>query len=303
MDPSSPPHSVAYFGPVRDFWWNTDYLELLSRRFDFAAVGSVLDIGAGIGHWGMLLSAVLPRDASIIGLERDPRWVTEAERRRAERPDSGRFRFDQGVAELLPYEEESFDLVTCQTLLMHVADPEAVIGEMVRVTKPGGLVLASEPNNRIAMLVETSLSAQEPVEAKVEAIRFWLLYERGKMLLGEGNSSVGDLVPGYFAAAGLTRIQTYMNDNATFLVPPYDEEGQRVHAAQRADYSEQGLWWGISRGEALRYFLAGGGSASEFDPTWKRLLGQQQSEVESVARGELHGAGGDIHYLVGGRRT
>jgi SAM-dependent methyltransferase len=302
MDPSSPPHSAAYFGAVRDFWWNADYLELLGRRFDFGAVGSVLDVGAGIGHWGMLLSAVLPREASIVGLERDPRWVAEAERRRAERQDSARFRFDQGVAESLPYEQESFDLVTCQTLLMHVADPEAVIGEMVRVTKPGGLVLASEPNNRIAMLVETSVTVQEPVETKAEAIRFWLLYERGKMLLGEGNSSVGDLVPGYFAAAGLTGIQTYMNDHATVLVPPYDERGQRVLAAQRAAFSDQGSWWGISRDEALRYFAAGGGSPAEFDPIWARLLEQQRSEVESDARGELHGAGGDIHYIVGGRR-
>jgi ubiquinone/menaquinone biosynthesis C-methylase UbiE len=303
MDPSSPPHSAAHFGAVRDFWWNHDYLELLARRFCFASVESVLDVGAGIGHWGMLLASVLPRDASIVGLERDPRWLTEADRRRAERDDSGRFRFDQGVAEALPYEDESFDLVTCQTLLMHVADPEAVIGEMVRVAKPGGLVLASEPNNRISMLVETSFTSQQPVEAKLQAIRFLLLYERGKMMLGEGNSSVGDLVPGYFAAAGLTRIQTYMNDNATFMVPPYDEEGQRVHAAQRAEFSKQGVWWGISGEEALRYFVAGGGLEGEFDPVWTQLLEQQRSEVRSAARHELHTAGGDIHYIVGGRRA
>jgi SAM-dependent methyltransferase len=302
MDPSGPPHSAAYFGAVRDFWWNPDYLELLARRFGFASIGSVLDVGAGIGHWGMLLASVLPPDALVVGLERDPGWVAEADRRRAERQDAGRFRFDQGVAEALPYEDASYDLVTCQTLLMHVADPEAVIAEMVRVAKPGGLVLASEPNNRISMLVETSFTAQQPVESKLEALRFWLLYERGKILLGEGNSSVGDLVPGYFGAAGLIRIQTYMNDRATFMVPPYEEEGQRVHASQRAEFSEQGLWWGISHQEALRYFVASGGLEVEFDPIWERLLEQQRSELESTRRRELHGAGGHMHYLVGGRR-
>jgi SAM-dependent methyltransferase len=303
MDASTPPHSAAYFGAARDFWWNADYLELVARRFEFAAVGSVLDVGAGIGHWGMLLASVLPREASIVGLERDPRWVAKADQRRAEREDASRFRFVQGVAESLPCEAESFDLVTCQTLLMHVGDPEAVIAEMVRVTKRGGLVLASEPNNRISMLVESSFSAQQPVEAKVEAVRFLLLYERGKMLLGEGNGSVGDLVPGYFAAAGLTRIQAYMNDNATLMVPPYNEEGQRVHASQRAEFSEQGLWWGVARDEAQRYFVAGGGIEGEFDQIWGQLLEQQQSEVDAAARGDLHTAGGDIHYIVGGRRA
>jgi hypothetical protein len=110
-------------------------------------------------------------------------------------------------------------------------------------------------------------------------------------------------VPGYFAAAGLMRIQTYMNDNATLMVPPYNEEGQRVHASLRAGFSEQGLWWGISRDEAQRYFVAGGGIEGEFDQIWGQLLQQQQSEVDAAARGDLHTAGGDIHYIVGGRRA
>lgn len=302
MDPSCPPHSAQYFGAIRDFWWNSDYLELLARRFDFAAVESVLDVGAGIGHWGMLLASVLPPNASIVGLERDPRWVAEADRRRARRPDAARFRFDQGVAEALPYEAETFDLVTCQTLLMHLADPRAAIAEMVRVVKCDGLVLAAEPNNRASVLVDTSVSVDMPIEAKLDAIRFMLRYERGKMLLGEGDGGVGDLLPGYFAGAGLAHIQTDLNDKATCLVAPYDEDGQRAHTSQRAEFSERGVWWGCPRDESLRYFLAGGGSAAEFDPIWERLLAQQRDEVRSSAAGTLYTAGGEIHYVVGGRR-
>jgi SAM-dependent methyltransferase len=146
------------------------------------------------------------RGASIVGLERDPRWVAEANRRREGREGSARFRFDQGVAEALPYEDETFDLVTCQTLLMHIGDPVAVIGEMVRVSKRGGLVLAAEPNNRASFLVETSFSAHTPLEGKVEAIRFLLVYERGKMLPGEGNNSVGDMLPGGGMGASVTNV-------------------------------------------------------------------------------------------------
>jgi ubiquinone/menaquinone biosynthesis C-methylase UbiE len=302
-DDSDPPHSAAYLGAARDFWWNHDYLELLARRFDFAAVESVLDVGAGIGHWGLALASVLPSGAAIVGLERDPRWVAEAERRCRRRTDQARFRFDQGVAEALPYEDETFDLVTCQTLLMHVADPEAVIGEMARVTKRGGLVLASEPNNAIAGLVDSSVTVDAPVEARLEATRFSLLYQRGKMLLDEGNSSVGDLVPGYLARAGLTHIQVYLNDKPSMMIPPYEDEEQRSYITQRKEFSNQGSWWGLPREETRAYFVAGGGQEAEFDATWARLLEQQASELKAIEAGELHTAGGDIHYIMGGRRA
>jgi SAM-dependent methyltransferase len=302
MDLSSPPHSAAYFGAQRDFWWNEDYLLLLAQRFDLASVERVLDVGAGVGHWGMLLATVLPANASIIGLERDPRWVEEATRRAARCADSARFRFDQGVAEALPFEPETFDLVTCQTVLMHVADPQAVIREMMRVTKPGGLVLAAEPNNRASFLVDSSFNLQTPIDVRVEMIRFLLVCERGKMLRGEGNSCVGDLLPGYFAAAGLTDIQTYINDRAGAMVPPYDEEAEHAYAAGMTEFAEKGLWcW--PREEAYEYYLAGGGSETEFDQVWARLLEQLRSEVRSINAGELHTAGGHIHYIVGGRRA
>ncbi len=302
MDLSNPPHSAAYFGAERDFWWNEDYLLLLARRFDLARVGSVLDVGAGVGHWGMLLATVLPPDASITGLERDPRWVAEATRRAGRRTDSARFRFDQGVAEALPYEDETFDLVTCQTVLMHVAEAQAVIREMVRVTKPGGLVLAAEPNNRASFLVDSSFNMQTPIDARVEMIRFLLVCERGKMLRGEGNSCVGDLLPGYFAAAGLTDVQTYLDDRAVVMVPPYNEQAQHAQATAMNEYADEELWcW--PREEAYEYYVAGGGSETEFDQVWARLLEQLRSEVRSIHAGELHTAGGHIHYIVGGRRA
>ncbi|HEY5317807.1 MAG TPA: methyltransferase domain-containing protein [Solirubrobacteraceae bacterium] len=281
MDPSEPPHSAAYLGAERDFWWNEDYLELLARRFDFAGVASVLDVGAGIGHWGMLLASVLPREAFIVGLERDPRWVQAADRRRERREDSSRFRFDQGVAEALPYEAGTFDLVTCQTLLMHVPDPEAVIAEMVRVTRPGGLVLASEPNNAAGFVVESNLSARASVEARTEAIRFILVCERGKMLLGKGSNRIGDLVPGYFAAAGLTRVKAYMNDRAAMMVEPYDDAGQ-AFASMLAGFSSQGCWcW--PREEAHEYFVAGRGTRGG-------VRADLEAPARSAARrGELDG--------------
>ena len=50
-------------------------------------------------------------------------------------------------ANKLPFDDNTFDIVTCNLLLMWVHDPQKVVKEMARVTKKGGKVLASlEPD-------------------------------------------------------------------------------------------------------------------------------------------------------------
>ena len=50
---------------------------------------------------------------------------------------------DIGVAENLPYPDESFDIVLCTQVLEHSEDPHAAAREMFRVLRPGGLALIS----------------------------------------------------------------------------------------------------------------------------------------------------------------
>jgi ubiquinone/menaquinone biosynthesis C-methylase UbiE len=163
-DYSTDAHSAAFLNtPQRDFWWNRDFLELVARRLDLSPVRRVLDVGAGMGHWSTALLGVLPPDATLVGLDREPRWVERAQQDVNEPGVGERCRFMQGVAEQLPFEQESFDLVSCQTLLIHVPDPIAVIAEMRRVVRPGGLLLLSEPNNLAGMLVADTVIADKPV--------------------------------------------------------------------------------------------------------------------------------------------
>jgi len=52
-----------------------------------------------------------------------------------------------GNAENLPFDDNMFDVVTCNLLLMWAENPQQVVKEMARVTKSGGNVLASlEPD-------------------------------------------------------------------------------------------------------------------------------------------------------------
>lgn len=296
------PHSAAYMGPERDLFWNRDHIELLGQRFELSAVVSVLDVGCGQGHWGRLLDAVTAPDATTVGVDFEPEWVAEASRQAQAAGLAGRFRYEEGSASSLPFADGSFDLVTCQTVLIHVPDPEAVIGEMVRVTRPGGLVLAAEPNNRAGLLVETPPAVDLGSDLATRRLAFYLTCARGKVALGEGDDSVGDRVPGCFAAAGLESIQTFMSDRTWPLIPPYDSDEQKSFASLLRQEAENATWLGWTRDYAQRLHSAGGGRDGDFDCSWEERMQEVQAVAAALDAGTLHTAGGAIHYLAGGRR-
>ncbi|MDP4231612.1 MAG: class I SAM-dependent methyltransferase, partial [Bacteroidota bacterium] len=104
---NSPPHSAAYFGDFRDFWWNRDFLELMARRLHLENVRTVLDVGCGIGHWGRRLESVLPQEATIIGIDREEEWIRECKKHAvSETPGNGnseRFEFHVGDVNALEF--------------------------------------------------------------------------------------------------------------------------------------------------------------------------------------------------------
>src|SRR3954454_12898216 len=297
------PHSAPFLqSAVRDYWWNLDHIEVWARRIGLEGVGSVLDVGAGVGHWGRLLSHVLAPDATVVGIDREPRWVEEAAANAAEAGLAERFSYRVSGAEQLPFADETFDLVTCQTLLIHVADPRAVIDEMIRVTKRGGLVVASEPNNRALTLMVTSVSEEDTLDERIDLVRFYVTCEQGKIALGHGNNSLGDLVPGYFNDAGLEDIEVCQSDKVSLMIPPYASPPQQALKQAYLGDAEEGGGWGWTKEEGRRYYEAGGGDPADVDGMWERRLDEARRLAAAVEDGTYHAAGGDVLYLISGRR-
>jgi SAM-dependent methyltransferase len=295
-------HSAEYFGDTRDYWWNPDFLELMGKRFSLDRVKDVLDVGCGVGHWGRLLANVLPGSARVQGVDREAFWVERATARAAAHGLADRFSYQVAVAEKLPFADESFDLVTCQTVLIHMPDPGAAVDEMVRVARPGGLILVAEPNNMAGALMFDSVSFHDPVDEILARARLQLICERGKAALGEGNNSIGDLVPGLFAERDLVNVRVYLNDKVNTLLPPYDSPEQRAMIEERADFKNREFWnW--SREDTRRYFLAGGGRDSEFDGLWLVAIGGSDKFDKAIADRTYACAGArGVGYLVAGRR-
>ena len=294
-------HSAECFGDTRDHWWNLDFLRLMAQRWKLGAVRDVLDVGCGVGHWGVLLASVLPEDVRVTGVDREPAWVDQARARAHARGLGDRFSYRQGEAGRLPFPDDTFDLTTCQTVLIHVADPALAIAEMVRVTRPGGLIAVAEPNNLTEALLLDSITNRASVDDIVDLVRFQLTCERGKAALGEGDNSLGDRVPGLFVEQGLADVEVFANDRATPIFPPYTTQSQRAVTEDARDLVARRLWiW--TEPDTRRFFLAGGGSEPAFDGHFSRAMAARENVVRGLDDATYHGIVGGAFYLVAGRK-
>jgi ubiquinone/menaquinone biosynthesis C-methylase UbiE len=302
---SDQPHSAEWFGEQRDFWWNRDFLDLMARRWRLSEAGSLADIGCGLGHWSRLLYPYLSPPARLAGIDREPRWVAEApEKFHRAFPNVAPelFSFHQGDATKLPLPDASFDVVTCQTVLMHLASPLDALREMLRILRPGGLLVCVEANNFWNYLPFTSLTEDEPVETLVNRFEFWLRQHRGRLAAGRGNHSFGDLLPGHFAQLGLRDIAVHQNDRPASLFPPYAGPAQKALIEQDRQWnnSATGPW----KKEDLReLFLRGGGDEALFEKVFTDIVEKYRREQKAIAAGTFHAAYGSINYLVSARKS
>ncbi|MEH6460651.1 class I SAM-dependent methyltransferase [Chitinimonas sp. JJ19] len=226
-------HSEEYFRAYRDFWWNADFLQLIAKRWQLQHYRSVLDVGCGQCHWSRLLLPYLAEQPQITGLDSDIKWSQgnlALQRQFAEQGAS--LVFSQGDAACLPYADNSFDLVTCQTVLIHLPDPLAALREMHRVAKPGGRVICAEPSNLANAGMASALEAGMTPAERLAAYRYRLLCETGKRLVGEGYSSLGDGLASLFRQAGFAEVQSYLSDKASPVLAPYGGKEAQADLAE-----------------------------------------------------------------------
>ena len=102
----------------------------------------ILDVGCGSG--------IVTRDIArltkgkIVGIDGSNDMIKVAEK---VLKDYKNVELRVSGAEKLPFDDNTFDVVTCNLLLMWADNPQKVVNEMARVTKPEGKVLASlEPD-------------------------------------------------------------------------------------------------------------------------------------------------------------
>ena len=125
------------------------------EALDLRGVRSLLDVGAGLGQMTRALAGRLEPGARVVGVERDARQLAEAERLAEAAGEAGLVELRAGDAEKLPLTDEergSFDLAHARFLLEHVADPLAVVREMVAAVRPGGRLVLFDDDHELLRL-------------------------------------------------------------------------------------------------------------------------------------------------------
>lgn len=301
---SSSPHSAEQFGEQRDFWWNRDFLDLMAARWRLKDATSLADIGCGLCHWSRLLYPYFKFHARFAGVDREARWVTDgAQQFQKSFPEvpTDLLTFVQGDATAIPLPDNSFDVVTCQTVLMHLALPLDALREMIRILRPGGLLVCVEPNNLWNFMAFTSLTANESVEVLVRRFEFWLRYHRGKIAAGQGDHCIGNLLPGYFAQLGLSELKVYQSDRVASLFPPYETPAQCALIEQTEQWKNH-LLQPENQKEMQSQVMRGGGTTEFFEHGFVEIMENHAQENEAIDAGEFHAAYGGLTYLVSGRK-
>jgi SAM-dependent methyltransferase len=119
-------------------WWNQftrfepKSLKRLRRQTLEGVAGRVLEIGCGNGA----NFALYPDGVSLVASDPDPYMLTHARNR----PEvaSRAIEVHEAGAEVLPFEDASFDAVVSTLVLCSVPDQRAALAEITRVLKPGG---------------------------------------------------------------------------------------------------------------------------------------------------------------------
>jgi len=116
--------------------------ELIPTLLELRDGLEVLDVGCGTGADALRMAEQVAPRGKVVGFDHSPEMITEAQERARglDRP----IEFVQGEAHALDFADGSFDRCRCDRVLSHIADPQPVVNELVRVTRPGGLVLASD---------------------------------------------------------------------------------------------------------------------------------------------------------------
>ena len=96
----------------------------------------VLDVATGAGHTALTFA---PHVAQVVASDITTEMLAEAARLAQERGFTN-FSTEMADAEALPFDDDSFDLVTCRLAAHHFPHTAQFVAESARVLRPGGLL-------------------------------------------------------------------------------------------------------------------------------------------------------------------
>ena len=131
------------------------------------ATGQVLEVAVGTG----LNLGLYPEQATLTGMDLSPAMLDLARRRATELGREVDLRV--GNAQRLEFDDASFDTVVCTFGLCAVPDDRGAVDEMIRVLRPGGLLLLADHVVSTSAPLRALQAVVELYSVRVENEHFW----------------------------------------------------------------------------------------------------------------------------------
>lgn len=177
---------------LREQWWNDDFSAFLEETLRPKPGKRILDVGCGTGNAEAGLSRLRLSQVQLYGVD----LALDRIRTAAEMAKGMNARVGYAVADAchLPFSDGAFDSTFCVAVLQHIRNVAEALREFVRVTRPGGRIVAVEPDNNARYWFSSVPSGMAAYD----------LGRRFFSALGESSDgAVGPTLPGLFAAEGL----------------------------------------------------------------------------------------------------
>jgi SAM-dependent methyltransferase len=198
---------------------NADYLEFLVSkvwRID-RQPQKIVEFGCGYGRFASMLLPLVASGSSYAGFDSAAALVSRGKEIFAGSPYPTSF--VRGEVHDAPLRDALFDVTIAHLVLMHVPDPERVLREMIRVTRPGGLLITCDANrngNNALLHIEES-NEQETLHLEVfQAVNRSIRRDTGV------DYNIGMKTPVLMHRMGLENVQARVSDSVVLLFPPMD---------------------------------------------------------------------------------
>jgi len=114
----------------------------LVSRMEVGPEGTILDVATGTA--AVAIELVRQKGCRVVGLDQSPEMLAAARSRIEAAGLADRITLVEGGAEALPFPDGSFDGLTFTYLIRYVEDPRAILAELARIVRPGGIMAGLE---------------------------------------------------------------------------------------------------------------------------------------------------------------
>ena len=221
-----------YLKLTRSLYLNVDYLQFLVEKvWKITKKVDVVDFGCGYGYLGLVLMPLLPEGSTYTGVDISEELIKKGREIFKSVPFNHKFILSS--ANGVPENDDTFDIAICNSVLMHIPEPDAVLTEMKRITKNDGMIITCESNwNAVnALLYIDGIKKSKITDLGFLQILFERIHEKTKT---DGN--IGMKMPVIMARNNIKNIQARISDSVRIiLADEKNEEQDSIYTSLQSD--------------------------------------------------------------------